>query len=223
LESQYSELEVKLESQKSEMENLRADLVHTKDEISQANGALAAMNGRIEVLLAKVSGAPSVPAPTVPAVPPSTTGARVLTAKELYDEGRTLLARKQYNRAILSFEELVGLYPASDLADDALMGVAESFVARDDQRRALQIYLEIVKRYPQGDRVLQAAIATGRAYEALGEFSDAKTVYEGLRDRYPGTVEATMAADRLDELEHAQNTDRSNRNDPSSQFQRGEP
>jgi TolA-binding protein len=208
LEKQYAELAKKVDEQQQALEAFQVEMDQANEELAKNTAAVDAAGEKLDLLVARAErAAPTVSEGSIDsAAEPTGAGSspkRVMTAQALHAEGASLLKKRQFNRAILVFEELVALYPQSDLADDALMGEAESFVARKDYRRALDTYTELIRKYPKGDQTAAAALAAGECYESTGEIDQAKKVYEELRDRYAGSTEAETAADRLDRLEQS--------------------
>ncbi|HEY5765078.1 MAG TPA: tol-pal system protein YbgF [Candidatus Deferrimicrobiaceae bacterium] len=79
-----------------------------------------------------------------------------------YWKGETFYSEKDYESAILSFQDVVDKYPAGDKAPDAMLKQGFAFQALNDRKNAKVIYELLQTKYPR-------STAAGKAREKLLE------------------------------------------------------
>jgi tol-pal system protein YbgF len=134
------------------------------------------------------------PAPATSGGPPPDQPPEALS---LYDEGYTLFHQQRYREAEERFRRYLALYPATELADNALFWIGESHYARSDYAAALEAFSATVERYPQGNKVADALLKAGKCLEALGRVEQARQTYHEVTDRFPSAAAAVIARERL--------------------------
>lgn len=110
-------------------------------------------------------------------------------------------------QALSAFQSMVGLYPDSDLKEDAdkQMGTLQEWFAAKDyesglyylKRKAFDsaiIYFkDVVKNYPQTAKSREAYLRLAESYEAIRYREDKKEVCTTLQEKYPADKEVTLA------------------------------
>jgi tol-pal system protein YbgF len=109
-------------------------------------------------------------------------------------------AAGQYDLAISGFESFIRIYPTSPQADDAQLGIGNSYFNDGKFQEALAAYQKVITDYPQGDQVPTAHYKVGQTHENLQQVDQARKTYENIIKIYPTAVEATLARQRLDAL-----------------------
>jgi tol-pal system protein YbgF len=66
-----------------------------------------------------------------------------------YWKGETFYADKDYESAILSFQDVVDKYPGGDKAPDAMFKQGLSFQALNDRKNARILYELLLSKYPK--------------------------------------------------------------------------
>lgn len=79
-----------------------------------------------------------------------------------YWKGETFYVEKDYESAILSFQDVVDRYPAGDKAPDAMLKQGYAFQSLNDRKNAKVIYELLLTKYPR-------STAAGKAREKLLE------------------------------------------------------
>ena len=79
-----------------------------------------------------------------------------------YWKGETFYAEKDYESAILSFQDVVDKYPGGEKAPDAMLKQGLSFQALNDNRNARILYELLLSKYPKSP-------AAERARQRLAE------------------------------------------------------
>jgi len=72
-----------------------------------------------------------------------------LVPNALYWKGESYYAEKDYENAILSFQDVVDKYPAGDKAPDAVYKQGLSFMALKDNKNAKILFNLVVSKYPK--------------------------------------------------------------------------
>lgn len=143
-------------------------------------------------------GAPtttSAPPPPETAPPP----ARVpsTSAQALYDRAYSLFHQGEYASAESEFENYLGLYPETRLADNAQFWIGESRFARGEIEGALDAFRRTVERFPDGNKVPDSMVKAGKCLEALGDAEGARATYREVVRIHAGTAAAAIAEERL--------------------------
>ncbi len=95
-------------------------------------------------------------------------------AHKQFEEGRLYERRDLFEAAVLSYQQLLALYPGSAYADDALLGALRAQVlfsdnsvpARQAERytEALRLYAQLTSLFPQSPTLVEAQESYDRAY-----------------------------------------------------------
>jgi tol-pal system protein YbgF len=79
-----------------------------------------------------------------------------LRPKALYWLGESYIHLKEYDKAILSLQEVADKYPKSDVTPRALLSQAEAFSYARDPKSAETVLKKIVERYPRSEEAAMA-------------------------------------------------------------------
>jgi TolA-binding protein len=90
----------------------------------------------------------------------------------------------------------------SPLADNALYWEARCHAIRGEQNQAVTTYYDVVTRYPKGDKAPAALWQQGKLFLTMGDAPDARLAFSKLIKDYPASAEASLARQKLAELEH---------------------
>jgi len=120
--------------------------------------------------------------------------------RTIYDAAYQDLTRGNHGLAIMGFEEILQLYPSSELADNAQYWLGETYYVQKDYEKALEAFRKVPLAYPAGDKVPAALLKIGYCLVELGETAAASEALQDLIDRFPGSQEARLADDKLGRL-----------------------
>ncbi|NOT07832.1 MAG: tetratricopeptide repeat protein [Gemmatimonadales bacterium] len=141
-----------------------------------------------------------------PATPGDSTGTAApppaspsVSADQMYQGARGNLLRGAVGTARRGFQELLRVYPTSELAADATLGIGESFVVEAPDS-AVAYYARVVAQYPKSLKASTALFRLGRLEETRSNSAAARTYYDRLLKEYPGSQEAEVARERLKNL-----------------------
>jgi len=117
-----------------------------------------------------------------------------------YDAGMAALRGASYDKAIVSFREVVTNYPNGDLASNAQFWIGESYYTKGDLENAVTAYRKVLTVWPDSRKAPDAMVKLGFSLSDLKRTSEARTTLEEVVRKYPGTNAAQLAADRLKRL-----------------------
>lgn len=184
-----------------------------REKSDDTNVRLATMTQEIESTRLAIQSAPAPAAPstltfdpatgaptgTQPGVPTPPTGTNVSPGKA-YDAAFNDYTSGQYDLAIQGFEFYIREFPTSPRADDAQLGIGNSYYALGNYKEAVVAYQKVTATYSQTDSAPQAWYKLGLSYEGLKQPELARRAYETVIKNHPGAPDATLARQRLDSL-----------------------
>jgi len=130
----------------------------------------------------------------------STAAGAAATPRALYDAAYQDLTRGNHGLAIMGFQEVLTKFPDSELADNALYWIGESYYAQKDYKQAAENFKKTIDTYPKGDKVPAAWLKLGLSRQSLGDKTGARTAYSTLIEKYPASEEARLAKTKQQEL-----------------------
>lgn len=171
------------------------------------------LDSRLSALQPNASG-PAVEVPASgkpPAAAPGSTPAKKPAAMKTaspariqaeYDAAYALLhpSQRRYKEAIAAFNAFLEKYPASELADNALYWLGETYYVTEDNKSALAAFDRLLKEFPRSDKVPGALLKKGYILDAMGRKREARDVLQQLVSEYPDTSVSRMAKARLKKL-----------------------
>ncbi|HUO86117.1 MAG TPA: tol-pal system protein YbgF [Thermoanaerobaculia bacterium] len=187
-----ADMQVRLQELSAQIEQLQSQLESTNQRLNQVSQAIATTNQELRALRT---------APP-PAPPGSAMSPVIITSdpESLYQTAYNDYLRGSYDAAIREFEEYVSNFPDTELADNAVYWIGESFYRQRKFRQAIEQFNLVLDRYPRSDKVPSAALKKGYAHLELGERSQGVAQLQYVVRQFPGGDEANLAAQRLREL-----------------------
>lgn len=101
--------------------------------------------------------------------------------------------QKDYTGKITLLNRLVGKYPSSPYAVNALYEKGRSYVLMDNTNQAIKSFKELLDRYPESPVSRKAAAEIGLMYYQKEDFNHAIEAYKHVIEKYPGSEEARLA------------------------------
>ncbi|MFM8302045.1 MAG: tetratricopeptide repeat protein [Gemmatimonadota bacterium] len=177
---------------REDLQNVRAQLIAIQELTGQSQRRIQELRADLESDAIEKSTAPIAGAPigrdTARAPAPATPG-----PAQLYQMGQDQLRRGSGASARSAFSALLAQYPRSDLAADALYGMAEAFTAEGNAAAADSAYGQVVARYPNSDRAPTALYKRATALRVAGKGDSARELYRQIIQRYPRSEAAVLA------------------------------
>jgi tol-pal system protein YbgF len=131
------------------------------------------------------AGAPSQPAAGAPG------------PNQLFQSSLDQLRRGSPGTARRGFEELLRLYPTSELAGEAQFYIGEAYSAEGNNSAAESAYGTVVTRYAQSPRAPTAMYKRALLLQQRGNVAMARAALTELVRQFPRSDEAQLARDRL--------------------------
>jgi tol-pal system protein YbgF len=131
----------------------------------------------------------ATPAPARPAPAPG--------PAQLYQLGQDQLRRGSVSSARAAYTELLDKHPNSDLADEALYGIAETWADEGNGVAADSVYALVVERFPRSDMAPNALYKRASAYRSVGRTAQAEALYKQIVSQYPQSDAALLAQEFL--------------------------
>ena len=119
---------------------------------------------------------------------------------QLYNAAYEDYLRSNFDLAIQGFREYAKRYPSTDLADNALYWVGESYYSKKQFKEAIDAFTELLNTYKTSDKAAAALLKKGLAYLEMGDRSQAVINLQYVLYEHPGSKEAELARARLQAL-----------------------
>jgi tol-pal system protein YbgF len=144
------------------------------------------------------SAAAAAPGAQVPpAAAPSGAPAGSPGPNQLFQSSLDQMRRGSPGSARRGFEELLRLYPTSELAGEAQFYIGEALAAEGNLAAADTAYGTVVARYSESPRAPTALYKRALLLQQRGNVALARTALNDLLRRYPRSDEAQLARERL--------------------------
>ncbi len=140
---------------------------------------------------------PPVPAPTTAPVPVPVRPTPAPGPAQLYQLGQDQLRRGSVSSARAAYAELLDKHPNSDLADEAMYGIAETWADEGNGVAADSVYAQVVQRFPRSDMAPNALYKRASAFRSVGRTEQAQALYRQIVDQYPRSDAALLAQEFL--------------------------
>ncbi|MCU0292349.1 MAG: tol-pal system protein YbgF [Thermoanaerobaculaceae bacterium] len=194
-----ADIQVELRKLRDQIQALQAELDSTSQRLSALSNELAAARDQGSL----VQPPPAVPGATSPAAsaPPAPAGGpRSNEPTQLYNAAYEDYLRSNFDLAIQGFREYARRYPNTDLADNAVYWVGESFYSKKQFKEAIDAFTELLNTYKSSDKAAAALLKKGLAYLEMGDRSQAVINLQYVLYEHPGSKEADLARARLQGL-----------------------
>lgn len=101
--------------------------------------------------------------------------------------------QKDYAGKITLLNRLVGKYPTSPYAVEALYEKGRSYVLNNNNNQAIASFKELLNKYPESPVGRKAATEIGMLYYQNEDYNKAIEAYKLVVEKYPGSEEARLA------------------------------
>ena len=182
--------------------DVRADLRSIRQQLITIQELTGQSQRRIQELRAEMEMRANEAAPTPPPAGGSPAGTRPQAGAEpgpsqLFQMGQDQLRRGSASAARSAFTQLLTAYPTSDLAPEALYGIADTWAEEGNGVAADSVYALVVQRYPRSEKAPTALYKRATALRVVGQAAQAREIYQQIVDRYPRSDAALLAQDFL--------------------------
>jgi TolA-binding protein len=197
---------------REDLQAIRQQLIMIQELTGQSQRRIQELRAEMEARAAELStqeAAVPVPVPvpvpstapsTTPQTTPQTTPTRPATAPgpaQLYQLGQDQQRRGSISSARAAYAELLEKYPTSELADNALYGIAETWADGGNGVAADSVYAQVVTRFPRSEMAPNALYKRASALRRAGRTEQALALYRQIVDQYPRSDAAILAQEFL--------------------------
>lgn len=140
------------------------------------------------------SGGPASATPGVSAEPPAPAAPG---PAQLLQISIDQLRRGSAGTARRGLEELLRLYPTSDLVPQATFYLGEAHAAEGDLESADSVFVQVYTRFPRSNEAPTAMYKHGVFLEDQGRSQEAEAIFRDVVEQYPRSDAATLARSRL--------------------------
>lgn len=184
-----------------ELRNLRDQILSLQGELESTSQRLAALSNELAAAR-EGGGLQPVAAPGTSPAPGAgqTAPARLPEPTQLYNAAYEDYLRGNFDMSIQGFREFARRYPSTDLADNALYWVGESYYSKKQFKEAIDAFTELLNAYKSSDKAAAALLKKGLAYLEMGDRSQAVINLQYVLYEHPGSKEAELARARLQAL-----------------------
>lgn len=121
--------------------------------------------------------------------------------RDNYQAAFELLKEQRYEPAAMAFRQFLVSFPDSQLADNALYWLAESYYVTDRFEDALEQFQAVISRFPRSRKVPDALLKIGYSNYELGRWDAARAALRRVQDEYADTTAARLAEQRLNRMD----------------------
>lgn len=116
---------------------------------------------------------------------------------QLFQDGLAQARRGSYGTAQAAFEELLRLYPSSDVAPEAQYYLAEAYEADGKTAQADTAFMAVATQYPKSAKASTSLYKLALSLARRGRKADARSMMDRVVREYPRNDEADLAAEWL--------------------------
>jgi tol-pal system protein YbgF len=121
--------------------------------------------------------------------------------RDNYQAAFELLKEQRYEQAAMAFQQFLVSYPDSQLADNALYWLAESYYVTDQFENALTQFQGVIGKFPRSRKVPDALLKIGYSNYELERWDAARGALGRVQADYPDTTAARLAEQRLNRMD----------------------
>jgi tol-pal system protein YbgF len=182
---------------KTGLYDIQQQLLQIQELTGQSQRRLQELRAQMEERAQQVVAPPPVVADTSTAAASAVVQPVAPGPNQLFQLSQDQMRRGSYSTARAGFQELVRLYPSSDLAPDALYWSAEAFAAEGNRVASDSAYSDVLTRYPRASRAPTALYKLGLSLVRQGKRTEARAAMDRVSREYPQSDEADLARDWL--------------------------
>ena len=149
------------------------------------------------------TGAVPVPVPVTPSPVPAT-GASAGNDQAAYQAALELLRQGRYAQAEESFRQFLADFPDSELADNGLYWLAETYYVNRDFDTALATFRQVLAQHPNSRKAPDALLKAGFCEYELQQLGEAQATLRAVIEQYPDSTAARLATQRLERIRSEQ-------------------
>lgn len=147
------------------------------------------------------AGAVAVPVPVTPSPAASASAGNDQAA---YQAALELLRQGRYPQAEEAFRQFLVDFPDSELADNGLYWLAETYYVNRDFDTALATFRQVLEQHPDSRKAPDALLKAGFCEYELKRMDAARATLQAVIEQYPDSTAARLATQRLERIRSEQ-------------------
>lgn len=179
---QEADMQVKLGGLSAQIDQLQSKLEDTNYRLAQLSQQIAASQ-EARIPATTEPGAPSAPATNDP--------------QAMYQAAYSDYLKKNYDIAIMGFQQYLKEFPDTDLADNAAYWIGECLFSQAKYAQAIDEFDNVLARFPRSDKIASAMLKKAYATLEIGQKSKGVAQLQRVIKDYPSSDEANLARQRL--------------------------
>lgn len=197
-----ADVQVNLDSLSSQIDQLEANLEDTNYRLAQLSQQIAVTNQELKSFRSTALSmrGPAVGSGDGAAATPGRQASGSADPQDMYQKAYNDYLRGNYDLAVLGFRQYLDVFPETELADNAVYWIGESYFGQGQYRQAIDEFEDILTNYPRSDKSASATLKKGYAYLELREQAQGVAQLQRVVREYPGSDEANLARQRLRQL-----------------------
>jgi len=216
LEEQAATTRKGFADQKALVDTLGTDLRVVREKVDETNVRLTSLAQEVDAIrttppaavqqaiadpqAAGQPGQPGQPAgQAAPPTPPPVAGYGTSPSKA-FEAARSDYFAANWSLAIQGFESFIKSFPKSDMVDDAMYYIGESYFGSTKYREAVAAYDRVIATYPNSNTLPDAYYKRGVALNTLGQVPQARESFEYVIKTFPTSDTAILARQALDRI-----------------------
>jgi len=155
--------------------------------------------------VARPSPAPPAPQTAAPTSGIAAASSRALRGADLAEQYRAAIVHFGANRvaeARAAFQKVFDADPSSELADNALFWIGETYYAAGDYPNAISQYRRVSQQYGDQNKAPDAVYKLALAYAKSGDLALARQTFQEVIARYPYSTPAASAKAELERIKY---------------------
>ena len=191
------------DAQVSELRTQMTELLERLDVLNDRISRLEQAQSELQSLpprTAEPAAAPHAAQPAAPAAPSAAViGAQIATA---YRDAIVLYGRNRLADARAAFQRVFDTDPHSELADNALFWIGETYFSAGQYAEAMRYYTRVTRDYSDQNKAPDAMYKLALAYEKTSDLELAQKTLQELIARYPYSTPAASAKAELKRIKY---------------------
>ena len=151
---------------------------------------------------AAVPAPPSSPAPQSPIAATTSSALRGAQLAEQYRSAIMLYGARKVEEARVEFQRVFDSDPSSELADNALFWIGETYFSAGDYGNAISYYRRVSQQYGDQNKAPDAVYKMAMAFARTGDLVLARNTFQEVIERYPYSTPAASAKAELERIKY---------------------
>ncbi len=117
-----------------------------------------------------------------------------------YRSAFNLLVKKQYDDALVAFQDYINRYPRGAFVANAYYWMGELYLKKDDTKMATESFGRVTSQYPSSNKVPDAKLKLAIIHISQGKVAEGKAALQTIKRQYPNSTAAQLATIQLQRM-----------------------